>query len=289
MDNYLDLMRARREQILERFYAALDRAGRPHDAARLIAVSKTVGVDETVAAIRVGYRHFAENRPQELVRKLTGLADHPDLPEVRFDMIGNLQTNKINAVLGSAELIHSVSSLHLAQAVSSRAVRKVEAGELATPQRVLIEVNVSGEESKGGFSPDEIRAAAKRVRADDFISAMPMGYQTTVNERGGNLSQGQKQLLCIARVMLCLPPMLILDEATSSIDTRTEAIVQRGMDKLMEGRTVFVIAHRLSTVQNSDVIMVLDHGHIIERGSHRDLIAQKGTYYRLYTGAFELE
>ena len=118
MDNYLDLMRARREQILERFYAALDRAGRPHDAASLIAVSKTVGVDETVAAIQAGYRHFAENRPQELVRKLTGLAEHPELPEVRFDMIGNLQTNKINAVLGSAELIHSVGSLHLAQAIT---------------------------------------------------------------------------------------------------------------------------------------------------------------------------
>ena len=160
MDNYLNVMSARREQILERFYAALDRAGRPRDAARLIAVSKTVGVDETIAAIQVGYRHFAENRPQELVRKLTGLAEHPELPEVRFDMIGNLQTNKINAVLGSAELIHSVSSLHLAQAISSRAVRKIEAGELSGPQRVLVEVNVSGEESKGGFSPDEVRDAA---------------------------------------------------------------------------------------------------------------------------------
>ena len=163
MDNYLDLMRARREQILERFYAALNRVGRPHDAARLIAVSKTVGVDETVAAIQAGYRHFAENRPQELVRKLAGLVEHPELPEVRFDMIGNLQTNKINAVLGSAELIHSVSSLHLAQAISSRAVRKIEAGELSGPQRVLIEVNVSGEESKGGFSPDEVRDAASEL------------------------------------------------------------------------------------------------------------------------------
>ena len=116
-------------------------------------MSKTVGVDETVAAIQAGYRHFAENRPQELVRKLTGLAEHPELPEVRFDMIGNLQTNKINAVLGSAELIHSVGSLHLAQATrSSRSVRKIEAGELAGPQRVLIEVNVSGEESKGAFA-----------------------------------------------------------------------------------------------------------------------------------------
>ena len=110
-----------------------------------------------------------------------------------------------------------------------------------------------------------------------------------ISEDGGNLSQGQKQLLCIARVMLCLPPMLILDEATSSIDTRTEAIVQRGMDALMQGRTVFVIAHRLSTVRNSDVIMVLEQGHIIERGSHDKLIEEKGKYYQLYTGAFELE
>ena len=139
MDNYLDLMRARREQILERFYAALDRAGRSHDAARLIAVSKTVGVDETVAAIQAGYRHFAENRPQELVRKLAGLAEHPELPAVRFDMIGNLQTNKINAVLGSAELIHSVGSLHLAQAVSSRAARKIEAGELAELEGICVQ------------------------------------------------------------------------------------------------------------------------------------------------------
>ena len=183
MDNYLDLMRARREQILERFYAALDRAGRPHDAARLIAVSKTVGVDETVAAIQAGYRHFAENRPQELVRKLAGLAEHPELPEVRFDMIGNLQTNKINAVLGSAELIHSVSSLHLAQAISSRAARKIEAGELSGPQRVLIEVNVSGEESKGGFSPDEVRDAAgelaERAGPYDYGPAGEQGCGTS--------------------------------------------------------------------------------------------------------------
>ena len=136
---------------------------------------------------------------------------------------------------------------------------------------------------------EEIEEAAKASHAHNFIRRMPKGYQTVIAEDGGNLSQGEKQLLCIARVMLCLPPMLILDEATSSIDTRTEAIVQRGMDSLMEGRTVFVIAHRLSTVKNSDVIMVLDHGHIIERGNHEKLIAEKGTYYRLYTGAFELE
>ncbi len=136
---------------------------------------------------------------------------------------------------------------------------------------------------------EECRAAAKLAGADDFITRLPHGYDTELSNNGANLSQGQRQLLAIARAAVADPPVMILDEATSSIDTRTEAIVQRGMDKLMEGRTVFVIAHRLSTVMNSDVIMVLDHGRIIERGSHADLIAQKGTYYQLYTGAFELE
>lgn len=136
---------------------------------------------------------------------------------------------------------------------------------------------------------EECIAAAKLAGADDFITRLPEGYQTELTENGSNLSQGQRQLLAIARAAVADPPVMILDEATSSIDTRTEAIVQKGMDSLMEGRTVFVIAHRLSTVKNSDVIMVLDHGHIIERGSHEKLIAEKGTYYRLYTGAFELE
>ena len=131
--------------------------------------------------------------------------------------------------------------------------------------------------------------AAKLVGADDFITRLPNGYQTMISGNGANLSQGQRQLLAIARAAVADPPVMILDEATASIDTRTEAIVQRGMDALMEGRTVFVIAHRLSTVQNSDVIMVLDHGVIIERGSHKKLIAEKGMYYQLYTGAFELE
>lgn len=136
---------------------------------------------------------------------------------------------------------------------------------------------------------DECIAAAKLSGADGFIRRLPEGYDTMLNNNGANLSQGQRQLISIARAAVANPPVMILDEATSSIDTRTEAIVQRGMDKLMEGRTVFVIAHRLSTVKNSDVIMVLDKGKIIERGSHDDLIAQKGTYYQLYTGAFELE
>ena len=136
---------------------------------------------------------------------------------------------------------------------------------------------------------DECIAAAKLAGADDFITRLPEGYNTELTSNGANLSQGQRQLISIARAAVADPPVMILDEATSSIDTRTEAIVQRGMDKLMEGRTVFVIAHRLSTVRNSDVIMVLDHGRIIERGSHDKLIAEKGVYYRLYTGAFELE
>ncbi len=136
---------------------------------------------------------------------------------------------------------------------------------------------------------EECITAAKLAGADDFITRLPGGYDTELSNNGANLSQGQRQLLAIARAAVADPPVMILDEATSSIDTRTEAIVQRGMDKLMEGRTVFVIAHRLSTVMNSDVIMVLDHGRVIERGTHDQLIAKKGTYYQLYTGAFELE
>ena len=136
---------------------------------------------------------------------------------------------------------------------------------------------------------DECIAAARLAGADDFIRRLPNGYDTMLTDNGTNLSQGQRQLLSIARAAVADPPVMVLDEATSSIDTRTEAIVQRGMDALMKGRTTFVIAHRLSTVRNSDVIIVLDHGRIIERGTHDELIAARGTYYQLYTGAFELE
>lgn len=136
---------------------------------------------------------------------------------------------------------------------------------------------------------DECISAAKLAGAHDFITRLPDGYNTMLTENGANLSQGQRQLIAIARAAVADPPVMILDEATSSIDTRTEAIVQRGMDALMEGRTVFVIAHRLSTVRNSDVIMVLEQGRIIERGTHDMLLEEKGKYYQLYTGAFELE
>lgn len=135
---------------------------------------------------------------------------------------------------------------------------------------------------------EEVIKAAKLANADSFIRHLPEGYDTMLYSDGANLSQGQRQLLAIARAAVADPPVLILDEATSSIDTRTEALIEKGMDSLMEGRTVFVIAHRLSTVRNSDAIMVLEHGNIIERGNHDALIADHGKYYQLYTGMFEL-
>ena len=135
---------------------------------------------------------------------------------------------------------------------------------------------------------EQIIQAAKAAHSHSFIKRLPNGYDTVITEGGEGLSQGQRQLLAIARAAVADPPVLVLDEATSSIDTRTEHLIEQGMDKLMQGRTVFVIAHRLSTVRNADAIMVLEHGEIIERGDHDDLLRQKGKYYQLYTGQFEL-
>ena len=135
-------------------------------------------------------------------------------------------------------------------------------------------------------SLEEVIAAAKEAHAHSFIKRMPKGYDTEISEDGGNLSQGQKQLLCIARVMLCLPPMLILDEATSSIDTRTEILIQKAFSKMMEGRTSFIVAHRLSTIREADMILVMRDGHIIEQGTHEDLLAKDGFYAELYNSQF---
>ncbi len=164
MDGYQDQIARRREEILARMDAALDRAGRARGSAKLMAVSKTVGVEEVICALRAGYRLFGENRPQELLRKLEGLRGVEDIPGYRFDMIGNLQKNKINAVLGNATCIHSISSLHLAEAVSVRSERRMSVDPSLAPQDVLIEVNVSGEGTKSGFSPEGLRAAMDELR-----------------------------------------------------------------------------------------------------------------------------
>lgn len=238
MSGYEEQIKRRREEIVARVEAALERSGRSHDAARVMAVSKTVDVPEVLAAISAGYRLFGENRPQELVRKLEGLAGEANLPEVRFDMIGNLQTNKINAVLGRACCIHSISSLHLARAVSSRAERRMASGELAAAQDVLLEVNVSGEASKSGFSPEELRAGLDELRSYRGIHVIglmtmaPQGDKNIARTTFAGLRELRDEL--VARC-----PELELGELSCGMSEDFEEALEEGSTLVRLGRVVF--------------------------------------------------
>ena len=183
----------------------------------------------------------------------------------------------------------TLEELLKAQGLSDEQIKAITASMKENKIYTASEENLDIRYGKLDATDEEVREAARIANADSFIRRLPDGYDTMLTGNGSQLSQGQRQLISIARAAVADPPAMILDEATSSIDTRTEAIVQAGMDKLMEGRTTFVIAHRLSTVRNSDAIICLDHGRIIERGNHDELIAKRGYYYQLYTGAFELE
>lgn len=237
-EEYLEFMKARRAQIMARVEAALERAGRSASELKVAAVSKTVGVPETVAAIQAGYDLFAENRPQELARKLAGLAQIEGLPTVRFDMIGNLQTNKINSVLGAAALIHSVSSLHLAEAISQRAERKVASGELAGPQPVLLEANVSGEESKSGFAPEELRAAMDElvelpgIEIRGLMTMAPRGSADVACKTFAGLRELKDEL---ARAY----PELSLTELSCGMSEDFEPAIEEGSTLIRLGRVVF--------------------------------------------------
>lgn len=217
---------------------ALARSGRSAGAAQLLAVSKTVGIEETVAAIEAGYRLFGENRPQELVRKLSGLAERPELPHVRFDMIGNLQTNKINMVLGRATCIHSISSLKLAEGVSARAVRLMETGELVSAQPVFIEVNVSGEASKSGFAPEELRECFGYIEELPGIS--PVGLMTMAPRgdkgRARAVFAGARELLEELRRD---HPTCQLRELSCGMSEDFEIALEEGSTLVRLGRVVF--------------------------------------------------
>lgn len=229
---YIESMARRREQILSRIDAACERSGRRRDDLKLLAVSKTVGVEEVLAAISVGYRSFGENRPQELTRKFDALHAVPDLPKIRFDMIGNLQTNKINAVLGRAELVHSISSLHLAEAVSERAVRR------ATVQDVLLEVNVSGEASKSGFAPEEVLASLedlmslRGIRIKGLMTMAPRGDARRAHLTFAGLRDVRDRIASEA-------PALDLAELSCGMSEDFEAAIEEGSTIIRLGRVVF--------------------------------------------------
>lgn len=223
---------------------ALERSGRAPGSVRVMAVSKTVGTPQVLAAIEAGYGLFGENRPQELVRKLGELAEVSDLPPVRFDMIGNLQTNKINAVLGRAACIHSVSSLHLAEAISSRVQRRIESGELAAAQPVLLEANVSGELSKSGFTPDELRAAFSRlselrgIRIQGLMTMAPRGDKSIARSTFASLRELRDELAGD------LPGVDLAELSCGMSEDFSEAILE-GSTLVRLGRVVFDPAFEL--------------------------------------------
>lgn len=236
-EDYGAFIEDRRAEILQRVDASLAVGGRTRDEVELVAVSKTVSLMQVLAAIDAGYRVFGENRPQELHRKLKGLELVQEARPVRFDMIGNLQTNKINAVLGRVELIHSIVTMHLAEAVSSRASRRLDAGELAAPQRVLIEVNVSGEETKGGFSPDELRRSMDGlqnlcgIRIEGLMTMAPRGDKSRARECFAGLRELRDEL----RVSSGLE----LRELSCGMSEDYEIALEEGSTIVRLGRVVF--------------------------------------------------
>lgn len=238
MDGYIDFLRERRAEIVARMDAALRRSGRGWEGVSLVAVSKTVDVDRVRCALACGYRVFGENRPQELARKTGALAEAGELSGVRFDMIGNLQTNKINAVLGRAELIHSVGSAHLARAVSDRARRRIDSGELAGPAEVLLEVNVSGEQTKSGFSPDELRCALDEVmelsgiRVRGLMTMAPRGDEDVARRTFAGLRELSEEL-----AGSCPPGTF--DELSCGMSEDFEAALEEGSTIVRLGRVVF--------------------------------------------------
>lgn len=235
---YLDDLRRRREEILERVDIALGHAGRSREDVKIMAVSKTVDIDAAADAVRAGYTLLGENRPQELVRKFEGLHAIDDLPQVRLDMIGNLQKNKINAVLGHAEMIHSIGSLDLARAVSQRASRRLEAGEFLAPQQVLLEVNVSGEESKSGFAPEALRACIEDLMELSGISIRglmtmaPQGSKEVAAKTFAGLRELRDELEGAY-------PSLTLSELSCGMSEDFDVAIEEGSTLIRLGRVAF--------------------------------------------------
>ncbi|MDY2778164.1 MAG: YggS family pyridoxal phosphate-dependent enzyme [Collinsella sp.] len=235
---YTDRLRRRREEILSKMDAALSKSGRSFADVDMVAVSKTVGAPEVAAAIEVGFRRFGENRPQELIRKLEALRGHPGFGHIGFDMIGNLQTNKVNAVLGRVGLIHSISSLHLAEAVSARAERRIGEGLLARPQDILLEVNVSGEETKSGFSVPELLDAMPRIK--ELCGIHPKGLMTMAPR--GNKAIARKAFSDLRELRDRLvhdDPDLELIELSCGMSEDFEIALEEGSTLVRLGRVVF--------------------------------------------------